>query len=82
MVREYVKTRARNEALDCEVYALAALYSLPGMVRAWASWQKKPTRTNEPIQKDIAPEVDGWMAGRIRTRKHCEADPEDRCSCT
>lgn len=28
IVREYVKTRARNEALDCEVYALAALYSL------------------------------------------------------
>jgi phage terminase large subunit GpA-like protein len=27
-VREYVKTRARNEALDLEVYALAALYSL------------------------------------------------------
>jgi phage terminase large subunit GpA-like protein len=28
MVREYVKTRSRNEALDLEVYALAALYSL------------------------------------------------------
>lgn len=28
MRREYVKTRARNEALDLEVYALAALYSL------------------------------------------------------
>lgn len=27
-VREYVKTRPRNEALDLEVYALAALYSL------------------------------------------------------
>src|SRR5271157_359900 len=27
-VREYVKTRARNEALDLEVYALAALYVL------------------------------------------------------
>jgi phage terminase large subunit GpA-like protein len=27
-VREYVKTRDRNEALDLEVYALAALYSL------------------------------------------------------
>jgi phage terminase large subunit GpA-like protein len=33
MVREYVKTRARNEALDCEVYALAALYSMAGVVR-------------------------------------------------
>jgi phage terminase large subunit GpA-like protein len=27
-VREYIKTRARNEALDLEVYAPAALYSL------------------------------------------------------
>ena len=27
-VREYLKTRERNEALDLEVYALAALYSL------------------------------------------------------
>jgi phage terminase large subunit GpA-like protein len=27
IVREYVKTRARNEALDLEVYALAALYT-------------------------------------------------------
>ncbi len=32
VVREYVKTRARNEALDCEVYALAALYSLGNMM--------------------------------------------------
>lgn len=28
LVREYIKTRARNEALDLEVYCLAALYSL------------------------------------------------------
>lgn len=27
-IREYIKTRSRNEALDLEVYALAALYSL------------------------------------------------------
>lgn len=27
-IREYIKTRTRNEALDLEVYALAALYSL------------------------------------------------------
>jgi phage terminase large subunit GpA-like protein len=27
-VREWVKTRARNEALDCRVYAMAALHSL------------------------------------------------------
>jgi phage terminase large subunit GpA-like protein len=32
VVREYIKTRARNEALDCEVYALAALYSLGNMM--------------------------------------------------
>ncbi len=28
-VREYIKTRARNEALDLEVYNLAALYTIP-----------------------------------------------------
>lgn len=28
MIREYVKTRARNEALDLEVYSLAALYTV------------------------------------------------------
>ena len=27
-VREYIKTRARNEALDLEVYNLAALYTI------------------------------------------------------
>jgi phage terminase large subunit GpA-like protein len=32
-IREYVKTRPRNEALDLEVYSLAALYSLGEMVR-------------------------------------------------
>ena len=33
-IREYIKTRARNEALDLEVYALAALYVLgQGMIR-------------------------------------------------
>lgn len=34
VVREYVKTRARNEALDLEVYALAALYTV-------GSWKLK-----------------------------------------
>jgi len=34
-VREWVKTRERNEALDLEVYCLAALYILgPSFVRS------------------------------------------------
>lgn len=37
-VREWVKTRERNEALDLEVYALAALYILrPGVIRTLAA---------------------------------------------
>jgi phage terminase large subunit GpA-like protein len=49
-VREYVKTRPRNEALDLEVYALAALYSLGSQTvrdlkaraAAWAEGKSDP----------------------------------------
>jgi len=49
MVREYVKTRARNEALDCEVYALAALYSLGNMtVRRLGELAEEATDPPDP----------------------------------
>jgi phage terminase large subunit GpA-like protein len=48
MVREYVKTRARNEALDCEVYALAALYSLPGIVRRLGDLAEEANEPPDP----------------------------------
>jgi phage terminase large subunit GpA-like protein len=54
MVREYVKTRARNEALDCEVYAMAALYVLPAVVKRLgdlAEQLNEPPDPNEQEQK-------------------------------
>jgi phage terminase large subunit GpA-like protein len=48
MIREYVKTRSRNEALDCEVYALAALYSLPGIVRRLGELAEAANATPDP----------------------------------
>jgi phage terminase large subunit GpA-like protein len=71
MIREYVKTRARNEALDCEVYALAALYSLPGMVRRLgelADDANEPPNPNDAREKQAAGPRDrgagaGWVNG-------------------
>jgi phage terminase large subunit GpA-like protein len=49
VVREYIKTRARNEALDCEVYALAALYSLGNMtVRRLGELAEKAAEKLDP----------------------------------
>jgi len=54
--REWRKTRARNEALDCRVYALAASAILNTNINAMASRQKarqEPTATEEakPVQR-------------------------------
>lgn len=43
-VREYIKTRERNEALDLEVYALATVYSLGNT----------KLRSLEELAKDLA----------------------------
>jgi phage terminase large subunit GpA-like protein len=52
VVREYVKTRARNEALDCEVYALAALYSLGNMmVRRLGELAEEAAEPPDPKQE-------------------------------
>lgn len=49
MVREYVKTRARNEALDCEVYGLAALYSLGNLtIRRLGELAEEAKRPPDP----------------------------------
>jgi len=72
MVREYIKTRARNEALDCEVYALAALYSLGNMtVRRLGELAEEANEPPDPKQEGRTKEpgaragnrsgwVDGW----------------------
>lgn len=45
-VRQYVKTRPRNEALDMEVYALAGLYSLGSKIRG--ELKARAAALNEP----------------------------------
>jgi phage terminase large subunit GpA-like protein len=71
MVREYIKTRARNEALDCEVYALAALYSLGNMtVRRLGELAKEANEPPDPrdatqSKQEPGPRSDrsGWAYG-------------------
>ena len=48
-VREYIKTRSRNEALDLEVYALAALYTCWGRQHS-AGWGNSPRGSKSPAQ--------------------------------
>jgi len=76
-VREYVKTRARNEALDLEVYALAALYVLgPGTLKRLKELAEDANEKPEPAstEQTLAPKqsrgrgersgwVDGWKEG-------------------
>jgi len=69
-VRRWVKTRERNEALDLEVYALAALYILgPAFVR---SLPERVAALSKPVDSDDEPEPSptpprrrrgGWIDG-------------------
>lgn len=49
-VKLWVQTRERNEALDCLVYATAALHLIPGMPAALAAWARRlaPVSTDQP----------------------------------
>ncbi len=68
-VREWIKTRSRNEALDLEVYGLAALYILGPTVirslpeRAHALAQPPPEGTDEDTSPPPAPRRSGWLDG-------------------
>lgn len=68
-VREYIKTRARNEALDLEVYNLAALYVMgQATIRKlgeMAEALKKPPEEKPP--GGSAPGAAGGAAGRPRS---------------
>jgi len=69
-VREWIKTRERNEALDLEVYSLAALYilgptfvrSLPERAAALAR-KSEATGTAEPTPTSPPPRRRGWVDG-------------------
>ena len=69
--REWVKTRSRNEALDCNVYALAALKLLSPDFEALANSMFFLPRT-EPEQQPVGatethtnkgwiPKIDNWL---------------------
>ena len=76
-VREWVKLRERNEALDLEVYALAALYIMgPVLVRGLPERAERFARTvgaaaeagAEPVAARprvpfVRPRRGGWMDG-------------------
>jgi phage terminase large subunit GpA-like protein len=69
-VREWIKTRERNEALDLEVYCLAALYILgPSFVRSLPERAAALARTVDPAATAAAeatpalPRRSGWITG-------------------
>ena len=67
--REWVKTRSRNEALDCNVYALAALKLLNPDLEALAATMRSVPRpeiekpqTSVPAQQaSWIPKIDNWL---------------------
>lgn len=69
-VREWIKTRERNEALDLEVYCLAALYilgptfvrSLPERAAALARKTESPPSA-DPVPATPFPRRLGWIDG-------------------
>ena len=69
-VREWIKTRERNEALDLEVYCLAALYILgPNFVRSLPERAAALARKGEvqapedPTPTPALPRRRGWIDG-------------------
>ena len=67
--REWVKSRSRNEALDCNVYALAALKLLsPDLEQLSAAMQalpkpkpENPVSPSKPAQAAWIPKMDDWL---------------------
>ena len=67
--REWVKSRSRNEALDCNVYALAALKLLsPDLEQLSAAMQalpkpkpETPVSSSKPAQGAWIPKMDDWL---------------------
>jgi phage terminase large subunit GpA-like protein len=70
-VREWHKTRERNEALDLEVYALAALYilgpaflrSLPQRAHALAKPPADVSEDTSSTPTPVGPRRGGWVTG-------------------
>lgn len=69
-VRQYVKIRDRNEALDLEVYSLAALlaWGTPRRLDRLASQRPEPEAT-EPEPEATEPAVVGMEAAAVETKR-------------
>lgn len=66
--REWIKTRSRNEALDCNVYALAAMKLLNPDLESLAASMREVPRTEEKSTTDTKrknqpwiPRMDNWL---------------------
>lgn len=54
-VREYIKTRERNEALDLEVYCLAALYALGPQIYKYLGDRAEELARGKPVDPQAEP---------------------------
>ena len=64
--REWIKTRARNEPLDCRVYGYAALKILDPV---WSALAQRNQQENEPEQPEPPPEKETAPPKRVRQRR-------------
>jgi len=70
-VREWVKTRERNEALDLEVYALAALYILgPALLKSLGERARRFAKSVEVVRAERQIAEQQWAAQRMRRRQN------------
>lgn len=69
--REWIKTRSRNEVLDCTVYALAAFKLLnPNLAKLAEDLETAPRNTPEPTDQEMKnsnnqawiPRMDNWLS--------------------
>lgn len=60
--RDWIKTRSRNEVLDCTVYALAAFKLLnPDLAQLAENIEKMPKIEPETVKSEEKPQKDAWI---------------------
>jgi phage terminase large subunit GpA-like protein len=70
-IREWVKTRERNEALDLEVYALAALYILgPVLLKSLGDRARRFAKTVEVVRAERQTAEQQRVAQRVLRRQN------------
>jgi phage terminase large subunit GpA-like protein len=74
--REYIKTRSRNEALDLEVYNLAALYSLGQMkLRSLAELAEQANEPPDPAEEQAENKAMAAAAGQEQGSSGADMGP-------